>query len=107
MNFVTRIVLILTILIVSSVTVRADLITEWNAVVFDILRAGNVEGAPAARILAIVHVSMADAVSGVSVSGGYSGRSGFSGLRGDARQSFREPSHYRRQLGFEDQAAVR
>jgi hypothetical protein len=63
MNFVTRIVLILTILIVSSVTVRADLITEWNAVVFDILRAGNVEGAPAARILAIVHVSMTDAVN--------------------------------------------
>ena len=63
MNFVTRIALILSILIVSSVAVRADLITDWNAVVFDTLRAGNVEGAPAARILAIVHVSMADAVN--------------------------------------------
>ena len=63
MNLVTRIALILSVLTASSVAVRADLITDWNAVVFDIMRAGNVEGAPAARILAIVHVSMADAVN--------------------------------------------
>jgi hypothetical protein len=39
------------------------LITDWNAVAFDIMRAGNVDGAPAARTLAILHVSMADAVN--------------------------------------------
>jgi PAP2 superfamily len=63
MNFITRIALILTILAASSVAARADLITEWNAVVYDMMQAGNVEGAPAARILAIVHVSMADAIN--------------------------------------------
>ena len=63
MNFITRFAVILTILIASSVAARADLITDWNTVVYDIMRAGNVEGAPAARILAIMHVSMADAVN--------------------------------------------
>jgi hypothetical protein len=65
MSFTKRIALIPALLIASSVAVRADLITDWNAVVFDIMRASNVEGAPAARMLAIVHVSMADAVNTV------------------------------------------
>ena len=63
MNFITRIALILTILAASAVAARADLVTDWNGVVYDMLQAGNVEGAPAARILAIVHVSMADAIN--------------------------------------------
>ena len=53
----------LALLIASAVAAHGDLITDWNAVAFDIMRAGNVDGAPAARTLAILHVSMADAVN--------------------------------------------
>src|SRR4030095_11125965 len=62
MSYARPIALSLALLIVSSVAAYADLITDWNAVAFDIMRAGNVDGAPAARTLAILHVSMADAV---------------------------------------------
>lgn len=44
---------------------RADVVTDWNAASFDVMNAANVGGAPAARALAIVHVSMADAVNAV------------------------------------------
>ena len=44
---------------------RADVVTDWNAAGFEVLNAANVAGAPAARALAIVHVSMADAVNSV------------------------------------------
>jgi len=43
----------------------ADVVTDWNAVTYDTMRAANVGGAPAARTLAIVHVAMADAVNTV------------------------------------------
>ena len=43
----------------------ADAVTDWNATAFDVMRAANVTGAPLARTLAIMHVSMADAVNTV------------------------------------------
>jgi hypothetical protein len=43
----------------------ADVVTDWNATAFDVMRAANVTGAPSARTLAIMHVSMADAVNTV------------------------------------------
>jgi PAP2 superfamily len=45
---------------------RADVITDWNVAAFDVMNAANVGGAPGARALAIVHVSMADAVNAVN-----------------------------------------
>jgi PAP2 superfamily len=43
----------------------ADVVTDWNATAFDVMRASSVTGAPSARTLAIMHVSMADAVNTV------------------------------------------
>jgi hypothetical protein len=43
----------------------ADVVTDWNATAFDVMRTANVTGAPLARTLAIMHVSMADAVNTV------------------------------------------
>ena len=63
MSFTTRVVLILSLLIAAAATARADLVTDWNVVAYDIMRMANVDGAPAARALAIMHVSQADAVN--------------------------------------------
>jgi hypothetical protein len=65
MGSVTRMSLIASLFVVLSVTAHANVITDWNASTFDIMRAAKVDGAPAARTLAIVHVSMADAVNTV------------------------------------------
>jgi hypothetical protein len=43
----------------------ADVVTDWNATAFDVMRAANVTGAPSARTLSIMHVSMADAINTV------------------------------------------
>ena len=65
MGSITRMSLIASLLAALSVTAHADVITDWNAATYDIMDAANVSGAPAARTLAIVHVSMADAVNTV------------------------------------------
>jgi len=49
----------------ASAGASADVVTDWNAVAFDTMKAANVAGAPAARVLAIMHVAMADAVETV------------------------------------------
>jgi hypothetical protein len=43
----------------------ADVVTEWNVIAFDTMKAANMGGAPGARLLAIMHVAMADAVNTV------------------------------------------
>jgi len=63
MTFSTRVALIVSLLLAASGTARADLITDWNAVAYDIMHTINVDGAPAARALAIMHVAQADAVN--------------------------------------------
>jgi hypothetical protein len=44
---------------------QGDVVTDWNAATYAVMRAVQVDGAPGARALAIVHVSMADAVNTV------------------------------------------
>jgi len=63
MSFTKRIALIVSLFIAAPGIARADLITDWNAVAYDLMRMANVDGAPAARALAIMHVSQADAVN--------------------------------------------
>src|SRR5262252_6322639 len=44
---------------------RADVITDWNQAAMDVMKAVNVAGNPWTRTLAIMHVSMSDAVNAV------------------------------------------
>lgn len=48
-----------------AITVRADVVTDWNTATYQVLRTVKVDGAPGARALAMVHVSMADAINTV------------------------------------------
>src|SRR5262245_26275113 len=54
-------------LVLISVTIpaRADVITDWNQAAMDVMKAVNVAGNPWTRTLAIMHVSMSDAVNAV------------------------------------------
>ena len=61
----------LRLLIVSAVvgmatTARADVITDWNNAALDTIRLGRTSPPVASRALAILHVSMYDAVNGIS-----------------------------------------
>lgn len=53
------------VLALAAFAARADVVTDWNAAAYQVLRAAQVDGAPGARALAIVHVSMADAINTV------------------------------------------
>ena len=44
---------------------RADVVTDWNATAFETMKAASLVGAPGARLLAVMHVAMADAVNTV------------------------------------------
>jgi len=48
-----------------SGAVRADVVSDWNAIAFDTFKAANVSGNPLFRALAIMHVAMSDAVNTV------------------------------------------
>jgi hypothetical protein len=52
-------------LITGSAPVRADVITDWNQTAIDVMKAVNVAGNPWTRSLAMMHVSMSDAVNTV------------------------------------------
>jgi len=52
-------------LITGSAPVRADVITDWNQTAIDVMKAVNVAGNPWTRSLAMMHVSMSDAVNAV------------------------------------------
>jgi len=45
--------------------VRADVITDWNRTAMDVMKAVNVGGNPLTRSMALVNVSMSDAVNSV------------------------------------------
>ena len=53
------------VLALSAFAARADVITDWNVAAYQVMRAARIDGAPAARAFAIVHVSMADAINTV------------------------------------------
>ena len=59
---------IATISLASSVAVpaRADVVTDWNNAALDAIRAGNTSPPIASRNLAILHVSIYDAVNGIA-----------------------------------------
>jgi hypothetical protein len=46
--------------------VRADVATDWNNAALDAIRAGNTAPPIASRSLAILHVSIYDAVNGIA-----------------------------------------
>jgi hypothetical protein len=52
--------------IFASAGARADAVTDWNAVAWEVMAKSNVGGAPATRAQAIMHVAMADAANAVS-----------------------------------------
>src|SRR6185503_10117847 len=52
-------------LISSNSLVRADVITDWNNTAMDVMKAVNVAGNPWTRSMALVNVSMSDAVNAV------------------------------------------
>src|SRR5258708_30695719 len=49
----------------SATLVRADVITDWNKTAMDVMKAVNVAGNPWTRSMALVNVSMSDAVNSV------------------------------------------
>lgn len=51
--------------LISTTTLHADVITDWNKTAIDVMKAVNVAGNPWTRSMAIVHVSMADAVNAI------------------------------------------
>jgi hypothetical protein len=52
-------------LISGNTLVRADVITDWNTTAMDVMKAVNVAGNPWTRSMALVNVSMSDAVNSV------------------------------------------
>src|SRR3954468_19824816 len=52
-------------LISSATLARADVITDWNKTALDVMKAVNVGGNPWTRSMALVNVSMSDAVNSV------------------------------------------
>jgi hypothetical protein len=62
------VVSIATISLASSIAVpaRADVVTDWNNAALDAIRAGNTSPPIASRNLAILHVSIYDAVNGIA-----------------------------------------
>ena len=52
-------------LISGNTLVRADVITDWNRTAIDVMKAVNVAGNPWTRSMALVNVSMSDAVNSV------------------------------------------
>src|SRR5882724_10824237 len=51
--------------LISANTVRADVIADWNNTAMDVMKAVNVAGNPWTRSMALVNVSMSDAVNSV------------------------------------------
>src|ERR1044072_10016668 len=52
-------------LISGTTVLRADVITDWNQTAIDVMKAVNVAGNPWTRSMALVNVSMSDAVNSV------------------------------------------
>jgi hypothetical protein len=52
-------------LISTTTILHADVITDWNKTAIDVMKAVNVAGNPWTRSMAIMHVSMADAVNSI------------------------------------------
>jgi hypothetical protein len=52
-------------LISANTPVRADVIADWNSTAMDVMKAVNVVGNPWTRSMALVNVSMSDAVNSV------------------------------------------
>ena len=44
---------------------RADIVTDWNQITIDVLKAANIAGGPWARTMAMMHVAMSDAINTV------------------------------------------
>ena len=64
MNVLKAAIVVLT-LISSDNFVRADVIADWNITAMDVMKAVNVAGNPWTRSMALVNVSMSDAINSV------------------------------------------
>jgi len=59
---VTTIGILMTI---CAATARADVVTDWNQIAIDVLKAANITTSPWSRSMAMVHVAMSDAINTV------------------------------------------
>jgi hypothetical protein len=48
-----------------AATAHADVVTDWNQIAIDVLKAANITTSPWSRSMAMVHVAMADAINTV------------------------------------------
>jgi hypothetical protein len=48
-----------------AATAHADVVTDWNQIAIDMLKAANVNVNPWSRSMAMVHVAMSDAINTV------------------------------------------
>src|SRR5262245_60066180 len=49
----------------SAPTAQAEVLTEWNQAALEVVKAGNMAGNPWSRAMAMVHVTMSDAINAV------------------------------------------
>lgn len=61
-----RILLILAVAFLPAASVHADVITQWNTVLLDMIKADNLNNQLGGRATAMMHVAMFDAVNAVS-----------------------------------------
>ena len=52
-------------LVSTTTSLHADVITDWNRTAIEVMKAVNVVGNPWTRSMAIMHVSMSDAVNAI------------------------------------------
>jgi hypothetical protein len=61
-----KVLLVLTVLALVAAGSRADVVTDWNSEALDAIRADRLAPPHAARVLAILHVAIYDAVNGIT-----------------------------------------
>ncbi|WP_439393361.1 vanadium-dependent haloperoxidase [Bradyrhizobium sp. PMVTL-01] len=62
---VLKAVIVVFALISGNTSVRADVVTDWNVTAINVMKAVNVAGNPWTRSMALVNVSMSDAINSV------------------------------------------
>lgn len=64
-RFVAAGIAIVIVMALCSMTAHADVVTDWNQIAIDMLKAANVTVNPWSRSMAMVHVAMSDAINTV------------------------------------------
>src|SRR5262245_64429283 len=64
-RFVALGIAMVIVMTLCSMTAHADVVTDWNQIAIDMLKAANVNVNPWSRSMAMMHVAMSDAVNTV------------------------------------------